>query len=236
MHFNAQAQNIAAKFGIHVDRLSRQPKVKMLGLINLDIDLIVDVGANEGQFAKEMRQRFPGAHIVSFEPNPQVYNQLNAWALADGNARAINCAIGEADGELEMNLHVDHSPSSSILATSAKKEDFFPQTKRQKSLSVQVRRLDGVLAENGVIVGSKTFLKFDIQGFEEKAMRGAPKTLASVGAMMTEVFLENLYEGQADFLNLAIMARDAGLRYSGNLHQVIGPEGQVMWLDALFLR
>jgi FkbM family methyltransferase len=236
MHFNARAQNLVAKLGLHVDRLSRQPKTKMLGLIHRKIDLILDVGANEGQFAHEMRKRFPNARIVSFEPNPQVFTQLNAWAMADGNAHAINCAIGEEDGTLEMNVHVDHSASSSLLPTSAYEEDLFPQTKRQKRVSVQVRRLDDVLVEHGIVVGPNTFLKFDIQGFEEKAMRGAPKTLAGVGAMMTEVFLEHLYEGQADFLNLGIMARDAGLRYAGNVDQIIGSEGQVMWLDAMYIR
>jgi FkbM family methyltransferase len=236
MHFNARAQNFAAKFGLHVDRLSRQPKIKMLGLVNRPIELILDVGANEGQFAQEMRARFPGAHIVSFEPNPGVFSRLNEWCKGDGNARAYNCAIGEAEGVLEMNVHVDHTASSSLLATSAHEEDLFPQTKRQQRVSVQVRRLDDILEDEGIVVGPSTFLKFDIQGFEEAAMRGAPKTLAGVGAMMTEVFLENLYEGQADFLNLGIMARDAGLRYAGNLDQIIGAEGQVMWLDALYLR
>lgn len=236
MTLPSQARKIAARFGIHVDRLSRQPATTMLGLTNRPLDLIIDVGANLGQFAREMRGKFPAAHIVSFEPNPQAFAELDAWAKADGNARAINCAIGEAEGILEMNVHVDHTPSSSLLSTSEREMSLFPQTKRQERVSVQVRRLDDVLAEHAITVGPSAFLKFDVQGFEEKAMRGAPKTMAAIGAMLTEVLLENLYEGQADFLNLALLARDAGLRYAGNLEQVVGDDGQVMWLDALFLR
>lgn len=236
MSLPAHARKIAARFGVYVDRLSRQPGTTMLGLTNRPIDLILDVGANLGQFAKEMRERFPAARIISFEPNPDAFAVLDRWATSDGNARAFNCAIGEADDVLEMNVHLDHTASSSLLSTSAHEERLFPQTKRQQRVSVQVRRLDDLLAEHGFVVGANTLLKFDIQGFEEKAMRGAPNTLAKVGAMLTEVLLENLYEGQADFLNLALLARDAGLRYAGNLAQVVGEEGQVMWLDSLFVR
>lgn len=236
MSLSSRARKIAANFGIHVGRMSRQPSTTMLGLANRPLDLIIDVGANLGQFAQEMRGKFPKAHIVSFEPNPQAFAELDAWAKADGNARAFNCAIGEASGVLEMNVHVDHTASSSLLSTSEREMSLFPQTKRQERVSVDVRRLDDLLAEEGIAVGPLTFLKFDVQGFEEKAMRGAPKTLAAVGAMLTEVLLENLYEGQADFLDLALLARDAGLRYAGNYEQVVGDEGQVMWLDAMFIR
>jgi FkbM family methyltransferase len=230
------ARSLAARFGVHAVRMSSLPSTSMMGLVHRPIDLILDVGANCGQFAHEMRTKFPTAHIVSFEPNPTAFGQLQCWAENDGNARALNVAVGDVDDMLEMHIQVEHTASTTLLPTSDLEIALFPQTRRQERLQVRVRRLDDVLADNGIEVGPNTFLKFDIQGFEDKALRGAPQTLSRVGALMTEVFLAEMYEGQADFLTIASIARDFGLRYSGNYEQIVGADGRVMWLDAMFLR
>lgn len=230
------ARSLAARFGVHAVRMSSLPSTTIMGLVHQPLDLILDVGANRGQFAREMRAKFPQAHIVSFEPNPAAFEALDRWSREDGNARAFNVAVGDVDGTVDMYIHVEQIASSSMLPTSEFELQEFPQSRRQEMLPVRIRRLDDVLEENGIVAGPNSFLKFDIQGFEEKAMRGAPLTLSRVGALLTEVILADLYEGQADFVTLATIARDAGLRYAGNYEQMVGKDGRVMWLDAMFLR
>ena len=230
------AKKLAAGFGLHVARLSNQPWQTVLGLTHCPIDLILDVGANEGQFARQIRERFPGAHIVSFEPLPVAFAKLQEWANADRNATALNIGLGDADTVLKMHHHVDHSPSSSFLAVTAEELELFPRTARQEVIEVPVKRLDDVLRDIGRPPNATTFLKLDVQGFEERVLLGAPRTLANVGALMLEVCLDPLYDGQADFFKLADLAREAGLRYAGNYSQALGRDGHVVFLDAMFRR
>jgi FkbM family methyltransferase len=226
----------AAMLGMHVSRLSKQPFTTVMGRIYRPIDLILDIGANEGQFAREMRAKFPHAHIISVEPLPGPFATLASWAKADGNATALNLALGEAEAVLQINVHLDHSTSSSLLATHAEGLDTFPEMTRQHSAETPVRRLDDVLAEINRAVGENTLLKLDVQGFEEMVLRGAPKTLERVGALLTEVCIDPLYEGQAEFFALCRIAREAGLRYAGNYSQYCAKDGHVIFLDAFFAR
>ena len=236
MRIIPQIVKVAASIGVHVSRLSKQPATTVLGLTSHPIDLIIDVGGNCGQFAQIARAKFPGAHIVSIEPLPEPFAQLETWAKQDGNTTVLNIGVGEADAVLSINLHVDHSPSSSMLPTLDGGLDIFPQMTRQQALEVPVRRLDDVLTEIGRAAGPNTLLKLDVQGFEEHVLRGAPNTLRQVSALMTEVSIDPMYEGQAEFFNLCQLAYAAGLRYAGNYSQYPANDGHVIFLDACFTR
>ena len=66
--------------GLHVVRMNKNPKHSLLGLRHLPIKTIIDIGANEGQFAKFISPFFPGAYIFCFEPLQEPYEQLTEWA------------------------------------------------------------------------------------------------------------------------------------------------------------
>lgn len=229
-------QRLAALAGAHVEKLSKRPAATVLGLVGRPIDLVVDVGANTGQFAREMRGKFPSARIVSFEPLPEPFAELAAWAARDGNAAAINIGLGDHDGMLPFHRHVGHSASSSLLPTRSEGVEQFPQMGRSELTEIAVRRLDDALAELGLGAGPNTLLKLDVQGYESQVMRGAQRTLTSVGALIVEVNVGPMFAGQAEFLDLCQQAYAAGLRYVGNYAQYAGKDGRVIFLDAMFVR
>lgn len=229
-------KRLFALAGIHAEKLSKQPHTTVLGLARIPIDLILDVGANSGQFAREMRGKFPQAHIVSFEPLPEPFVELQAWAEVDGNATALNLALGECDATLPFYRHLGHSTSSSMLQTHASGAAIYPQMSRAELTEVPVRRLDDVLEEHGWVAGPATLLKLDVQGFEAQVLRGAAQTLGQVAALITEVNIDPLFVGQAEFRELSELAYAAGLRYAGNYAQHAAPDGHVIFLDATFVR
>lgn len=52
-------------FGFDIIRLNNSPNHTLLGLKSLPIKMIIDVGANEGQFAKMISKFFPDAMIYA---------------------------------------------------------------------------------------------------------------------------------------------------------------------------
>jgi FkbM family methyltransferase len=227
---------VADVAGIHLSRRSLHPEVTLLGLADRAFSHVVDVGANEGQFARDIRLKFRNATIISFEPAPEPFARLALWALEDGNAHAVNCALGEFTGEALMHFHTEHSPSSSLLATTARSHADFPMTQKQSKITVPVERLDDALANPALKLKDGFLLKLDVQGFEGAVLRGAAVTLKKAGACIVEVCLDQLYDGQSDFVEVASLATAGGMRYAGNLSQVCAVDGHVAYLDALFVR
>ncbi|MEZ5195802.1 MAG: FkbM family methyltransferase [Bacteroidales bacterium] len=73
-----------------------------------------DVGANTGQFAYYSRKLGYINNIYSFEPLKQEFEILSCFAKNDPQWKVYNMAIGDFDGEIEMNV-ASNSQSSSIL-------------------------------------------------------------------------------------------------------------------------
>ena len=84
-------------------------------LQKFEINLILDVGANQGQFASEIRQCGYAGRIVSFEPLSKAHDKL--IQASDGDTKwevYPRCALGDHNGEVEINI-AGNSESSSIL-------------------------------------------------------------------------------------------------------------------------
>src|SRR5580765_3801725 len=73
-------------------------------LKKLQIGTILDVGANEGQFACEVRANGFSGRILSFEPSSKVFPQLEARAQLDRNWQCFNYALGGSEGSAELRV------------------------------------------------------------------------------------------------------------------------------------
>jgi len=74
------------------------------------ISLVIDIGANRGQFAKELLRSGFRDRIVSIEPNPKAFKVLSMEAGRHENWLACNEAVGEIEGE--RILHITKSDAS----------------------------------------------------------------------------------------------------------------------------
>jgi len=229
-------KELAAKCGVHVVRMTHNPEYTMLGLKNVSFETIFDIGANEGQFARSIRRRFPSAHLICFEPTPNAFKKLESWTILDGNAVAFQLALGDMSGSLKMHLHAEHTPSSSLLSTTELSHDVFPMTVAQEQIDVRVERMDDYIAKVIQRPLGSTLVKLDVQGFEARVLKGATSLLSQCRACLVEVCLDNLYQDQSSFFDVCDLARTAGLRYAGNLTQSYADDGHIIYLDALFIR
>jgi FkbM family methyltransferase len=207
---------------------------KWLALKHLDIREVIDVGANSGQFAAEVRREFPDATIFCFEPLPDVFEVLRRRFDGDSKVSAFNLALGEATGTLTMHRS-DFTPSSSLLPMTDLHKREWPASAAHTEVQVQIARLDDWMAARGSEPQCDTLVKLDVQGFELQVIRGARETLRRSRAIVTEVSFETLYEGQASFAALHKELASLGFAYRGNLEQHLGREtGGILLADVIF--
>lgn len=170
------------------------------------IDLVLDVGANAGQYGKLLRSLGYAGHIVSFEPLAAAHQELMAATTGDaGWTAAPRSAIGDCEGEIAINV-AGNSASSSVLAMLDSHRAAAPHSAYVGREMVPITRLD-TAAAGLASAGRATYVKIDTQGYEAAVIAGGRMTLASACAVQLELSLVPLYEGQADLAAmLALMA------------------------------
>jgi FkbM family methyltransferase len=210
---------------------------RLLGVSQLDIQTIIDIGANKGQFAQKMRRQFPKAKIFAFEPLPLPYQILQQWSDRQHNPiHTYNLALGDRVDKLEINSHVLFTASSSLLPTTELCENLYPMVREQEKIIVQQSTLDREMEQFEGKLQQEILVKIDVQGYEDRVIQGGQKTLSQAKACILEISLDELYEGQCQFRDIFPLLDNLGLRYAGNLDQVVAKDGHVRYLNALFLR
>ncbi len=175
---------------VSADRVASLSKFMFLReLLNkLSIDRVIDVGANEGQFATSMRHIGYRGPIISFEPVPEVFRWLKVRMELDGNWTGYNLALGDSDTSAEINIM-----SASVYSSFNRPVDDRDGANRVvRTCSVPVRRLENLL---GQVSLDLTLLKVDTQGFEMPVFRGLGDRLREVRAILCEVSVNAIYAG-----------------------------------------
>lgn len=188
----------------------------------LDINCVLDVGANVGQFAGAIRDDGFTGRIVSFEPLPQFLTELGERAADDPDWRVLPYALGDADTTTEIN--VSDGTMSSILPSSRFGRRWRSKLRETHQETIEVRRLDG-LFEQAVdgITDPRVFLKLDTQGYDLFAFRGAGDRIKQIPALMSEVCSVPIYQGMPRLTEQIAEYESAGFQMSGmypvSLHQ-----------------
>lgn len=154
------------------------------------VGMIVDVGANAGQYAQRIRRTLPKTPIRSFEPLPDAFQQLRALSAPDPNWEVFNCALGRKDANLELVV-AGNSQSSSFLPIQNAHLSSAPESASVGTISVPVKRLDSFIDE----FPNDLYLKIDTQGYELEVLSGGPRTLSRAMYVYLEVSFTQLYGG-----------------------------------------
>jgi FkbM family methyltransferase len=162
------------------------------------INVLFDVGANVGQYARQIRRSGYQGRIVSFEPVSATHMRLAKVAARDGAwIVAPRMALGEIDGEAEVQIST-YSDMSSLLPATREAQEAFPRANALATEAVHKRTLGGVFSDY-VQAGERCFVKLDTQGFERRILDGAGSVLPSIQGLQLELSLVALYEGETLF-------------------------------------
>jgi FkbM family methyltransferase len=159
------------------------------------IDLVLDVGANVGQFASGLRHRGYRGGIVSFEPILSEFRVLEARAKRDRLWEARNVALGEKAGHASINVS-EHTVFSSLLPQSAVGQRIGQASAVARVEQINVVRLDEIYEP---FRDRRVFLKVDTQGYERQVVEGAASVLAYLKGIQLELPIVRLYEGMWRF-------------------------------------
>lgn len=229
---------MANRLGFDIISLHKQPSHTLLGLRSSPIHTILDIGANTGQFARYIRDIFPKARLYCFEPLPTPYRELTDWAKQQGNGvvTTFNLALGQKEGVIKMFMHTEHSPSSSLLASTDLNQALFPQTSLQQMVDVQLTTLNHISQQLSAELIDDILIKLDVQGYENRVIYGGEELFKRAKAVILEVCLDELYTDQASFKELLLQLDSCGFQYEGNLSQIYAQDGHVIYFDAIFVK
>lgn len=165
-----------------------------------NVDVIVDVGANIGQFAFMAHSALPNLPIYSFEPDPGCFADLQRTFLEQHiQGRCFPMAVSSNAGSVNLNVYPS-SVNNSVL-------------RRQGEVAVEVHQvlctsLDALLIDEFSSYHS-AFLKVDVQGAELSVLTGANEFLKRCRYVMLETSLVASYEGGADIAQILTFMHSA---------------------------
>src|SRR5580698_11384168 len=113
----------------------------------LQINCVIDVGANNGQFGSFLRQIGYKGRIVSFEPVSTTFKLLEEKSKNDPDWRVQNLAVGSANEMLEINITGGSVFNSLLPMNSYGKTQFAKESVVRRTEQVNVVKLDSIMSE-----------------------------------------------------------------------------------------
>ncbi|MGK2868608.1 MAG: FkbM family methyltransferase [Mycobacterium sp.] len=239
MRLKHEIRRLGHRLGVDVVRYPlHDPLARAVRLLeHHDITCVVDVGANDGGFATAIRSHGYSGRMISFEPLHQPFSVLLRKAHTDRQWDVHQCAIGDRNREVTINVAGNAGLSSSILPMLDSHIAVAPTSRYIGTESIQQQRLDAVLPGLGVDADCRTFLKVDVQGYEHTVLDGAERLFdaGTITGMQLELSLTPLYDGAMTYREGLDRAESLGMTLMGLDPVLADPvSGRLLQVDAIF--
>jgi len=207
----SRVKSLARTFGYDIRRIDAHFQKRPIDFIrSRKIEVVIDVGANIGQYAEQLRHAGYTGWIVSAEPVSAVYDVLAARAGSDARWKTLNFAFGENQGVAQINVS-EASVFSSIRLQSPAAAAFNPESRVIRQETIKVARLDDLFA--GFPKG-RAFLKIDTQGYEQQVLLGTSGCISNFLGVQMELPIIHLYEGTWRFHEAVAYMHEQGFEIS----------------------
>jgi FkbM family methyltransferase len=233
-------QRVLRKLGWELQRfenahVEQQVLKKILSWTGAEI--VLDVGANVGQYGDLVFETGFEGTVISFEAIPTVHQKLSAHARRKSRRWIVApcAALGTQRGNVAINVSAN-LVSSSVLPMLGAHLDAAPESRYVRQQTVAVERLDefapALLPPTGQLL-----IKVDTQGYEMQVLKGAIGLLPRTVAIQLELSLLPLYEGAPTFTELIAFVQASGFELFSIIPGFRDPRsGRLLQADGFFVR
>lgn len=182
---------LTGKLDILLGAVSQKSAWDYLADARGDIRRIADLGAYNGDSAREAIARFSPDFILAAEPDPKTFKKLLAWSegVEDCQVECHEVAIGDACGEARF----DNAGNRNAGLSTANLE------KGAQGTTVKTATLDALLKGRAV-----DYIKYDVEGAEKAALAGSRETILTHRPALRVA----LYHRSGDLFEIPLILRE----------------------------
>lgn len=228
-------QSLFHRAGIHVGRHRYTLAGAREALLrSANIELVIDVGAHEGEYGGSLRAAGYRGEILSFEPVDRHFEQLLEAATGDNEWNCLNCGAGARTETATINISANDGHSSSLLGMTKVHERAAPGSHYESTQAIELITVDEALQQRG-LESRAAYLKADTQGYEHEVLAGAGETLLHSLAVELELSLTPIYKGQLLLGEMIELMRQRGFRPTHLEPEFVDPSsGELLCVNGLF--
>lgn len=187
------------------------------------IETVIDVGASDGRWSKEMMTYYPSARYLLIEAQRAAHeSMLRQFEAQHKNAICELCAAGNRNGEINFEASDPFGGQAS------------PSPYGKSNVVVPMETVDGLVRKHGL--KGPFLLKLDTHGFEVPIFEGAVETLTNCAMLIVEAYNFTLCPGCLRFHELCAYLEVRGFRCVDMFDIMVRPKDQAFWqMDMVFL-
>ena len=195
-----QMRILGRRFGVECLRANSYtiPERRIVSFLQQNnVDSVLNIGANDGEYASSILDAGYDGRVISFEPIPSVWGRLKERASKQSARWSVMppVALSTFEGTAEFNV-AGNLVSSSMFRMSASHVDAQPNSAIAETITVPVKKVDSYIDAIGDT--SRAFMNVDVQGAEIDVLKGAERALSTIiVGVQVEMSIVPLYEGQA---------------------------------------
>lgn len=201
-------------------------------LRQLNFDMVMDVGANRGQFAVLARHLWPDARIASFEPLPGAAAICKSVMAGDQRFTLFEAAVASKSGTSIINV-TNEDDSSSLLPLGEEHKRLYGSAVSAE-LPVRTDRMAAFIEPTSC--PTSCLMKIDTQGFELEVLKGSDELLPSISHIYAELSFVELYAGQPLASEVISYLDKKNYELAGVFNVAADGSGKPIQSDMLFAR
>lgn len=182
----------------------------------LDINCVLDVGANHGQYAAMLRRIGYRGRIISFEPILENFKILRDRFKDDNEWIGYQCALGAETTEQDIQITKFTVFSSFFSPNKYATDQFGDSSSVVAQERVAIKRLDDLADElTQGIATPRIFLKTDTQGYDLQVLAGANHSLEKIAGLQMELSIIPIYDSAPSYQDALHVIEQAGFTITG---------------------
>lgn len=185
--------------------------------------VIYDIGAHKGDWAKETKNVFPNAQFFLFEANPRHQPELAATDFP-----YFLALLGQQ--EQITSFYSNGSTGDSIFPEQTKHY----QGSNYETAQLQMRTLAGLVEKNNLPLPD--FIKMDVQGAEKLIIEGSPEIIKHAEVIILEAKILEYNLGAPMAHEMISLMDDFGYRIQDLVEAHYLPTGELIDIDLLFIK